>query len=122
MGEALLNAAIEGGASRGAVRGGWGYLDEGEEGVDEGACMFGGRELGEAEALGNTCNVVCRQGVCEGQSWRQDGEREDVNALRNAMKEDGASACRSVSDYGDRLDAAVVAGKVGLHLGNTDRS
>ena len=32
------------------------------------------------------------------------------------MKEDGASACRSVSDDGDRLDAAAVARQVGLHL------
>lgn len=104
------------------MRGRRGDLDEGKEGVDERACVFGGRELGKAEALGDTCNVVCRWGTCEGRSWRQDGEREDVNALRNSMKEDGASACRSVSDYGDRLDAAVVACEVRLHLANTDRS
>ena len=104
------------------MRGGWGYLDKGEEGVDEGARVFGSRELGKAEALRNTCGVVCRRGVGEGRLWRQDGEREDVNALRNAMKEDGASACRSVSDYGDRLDAAAVAREVRLHLENANRS
>ncbi len=33
------------------------------------------------------------------------------------MKEDGASACRSVSYDGDRLNAAAVAREVCLHLG-----
>ena len=46
-------------------------MDEGEEGVDESACVFGSGELGEAKALGNTCYESClEEGSCGGSTGR----------------------------------------------------
>lgn len=89
------------------MRGGRGDLDERKERIDESTGVLDARKLGKPETLRYTLKR---------RDNHQQGKRSTSMHCRNGRKDEGASACGSVSDNGDRFNIALAASEIRLKL------